>query len=70
MARHCSRPTDLRLPEGRGGAKAGGVAAQHEALGPAEDEDRHFCRFPLRLDLILRSVPLHPDGGLCYPESP
>ena len=70
MARHCSRSTDLRLPAGRGGAKEHGDAAQHEKFGSTEDTDRHVRRFPLRLDLPLRSVPLPPDGRLCSPKPP
>ena len=65
---NCSWPFDFRLQESRRGAKAQGDTTQYEEFGSSQDADRHLCRFPLCVDLLLRGLPLHPDRRICGPK--
>ena len=42
---------------------------EYEGIVSAENTERHFRIISICLDLLLRSVPLHPDGRICGPNT-
>ena len=65
MARVRAWSFDRRLQEEGGGTEGGGRRNECAEVGAAKTKDRNFCRQPLCLDIVLRSLLIPGDwwGG-------